>query len=49
LNVAVTVRFAVKVRVQGFVLGGESHPVQLPNTDGLIGDAVRVTGVPLVN
>ena len=49
MNVAVTVRFAVKVRVQGFVLGGESHPVQLPNTDGLIGDAVSVTGVPLAN
>jgi hypothetical protein len=49
LNVTVTVRFPVSVRVQGFVLTDESHPVQLPNVDGAIGVAVSVIGVPLAN
>jgi hypothetical protein len=49
LKVTVTVRFPVRVSVQGFVLVDESHPAQLPNTDEPVGDAVSVTAVPLVN
>jgi hypothetical protein len=48
LKVTVTVRFAVRLSVQGFVLAGESHPAQLPNTE-LVGVAVSVTAVPLAN
>ena len=49
MNVTVTLRFPTKDRVQGFVVAGESHPVQFPKTDGTMGVAVSVTGVPLTN
>ncbi len=35
--------------MHGFVVPGESHPVQLPKTDVPLGVAVRVTGVPVGN
>jgi hypothetical protein len=47
LKVTVTVRFAVMVTVHGFVLGGVSQPVQLPNDDVLMGLAVNVSVVLL--
>jgi hypothetical protein len=49
LKVAVTVRFPVRVSVQGLTLVAESHPAQLPNTEEPAGVAVSVRAVPLAN
>jgi hypothetical protein len=49
LNVTVTVSFASRVTMQGFVLACVAQFIQLPNVDPELGAAVSVTSVPIGN